>query len=353
MKSEGVANLPASVNDCLAELRGLVADLRTGGAVDNVNATLASVRQITDDVASGQLVDEHPVGHRRRQGRRRQRHHRSAAGLPELMDNLTTLSTRIEALPLEELVASANGVLATADTFLASPGMAEVPPKLTASLEELRAILAELREGGAVANVNATLASADRAADAVTAASSDLPALVARLNEVARRADAVLATVGPNSEINRDTLLLLTEVRDAARSVNALVTRWSAAPTRSSSGDENAPPCPRSRCWRSSPPAARPTYYLLPPPPGGASQASPGRQHRRRRRQPPDLRRRARDRRADRPRTIDLAKRSLWADTPRRAPSPATSPPPSTPASPPGSAPSPGPASTPPASASR
>ncbi len=33
----------------------------------------------------------------------------------------------------------------------------------------------------------------------------------------------MLATVGPNSEINRETLRLLTEVRDAVRSVNALV----------------------------------------------------------------------------------------------------------------------------------
>ena len=79
----------------------------------------------------------------------------------------------------------------------------------SAALEELRAILAELREGGAVANVNTTLASADRAADAVTAAAAELPALVARLTQVADRADAALATVGPNSDINRDTLLLL------------------------------------------------------------------------------------------------------------------------------------------------
>ena len=56
MKSEGVANLPASVNASLAELRGIVTDLRTGGAVDNVNATLASVRAIADQATRTQLV---------------------------------------------------------------------------------------------------------------------------------------------------------------------------------------------------------------------------------------------------------------------------------------------------------
>ena len=99
-----------------------------------------------------------------------------------------------------------------------------MPPKLAAALEELRALLAELREGGAVANVNATLASADRAADAVTTAAGDLPALMARLNVVAERADAALSTVGPDSKTNRDLILVLQEVRDAARSVNALAT---------------------------------------------------------------------------------------------------------------------------------
>ena len=91
-------------------------------------------------------------------------------------------------------------MLGTADTFLASPGVAEVPPKLADALEELRAILAELREGGAATNVNNTLASASRAADAVTAAADDLPALMAELNGVADRADAALATVSPGSQ---------------------------------------------------------------------------------------------------------------------------------------------------------
>lgn len=222
VKSEGVANVPASVNDSLAELRGLVADLRAGGAVDNANATLASVRRITDDIARAELVDDiqSVIGEAKVAAANVSTVSQQA---PELMDNLTTLSNRIEALPLEELVTSANGVLATADSFLASPGMAEVPPKLAASLEELRATLAELRAGGAVASVNTTLTSASRAADAITAASADLPALVAQLNEVATRADRALASVGPNSDINRETLRLLTEVRDAVRSVNALV----------------------------------------------------------------------------------------------------------------------------------
>ena len=100
--------------------------------------------------------------------------------------------------------------------------MAEVPPNLAAALDELRALLADLREGGAVNNLNATLASADSAASAVENAANELPALVANLNRVAAEAERALASVSPGSDINRDTQRLLQEVRDAARSINAL-----------------------------------------------------------------------------------------------------------------------------------
>ena len=53
--------------------------------------------------------------------------------------------------------------------------------------------------------------------------SDELPALVVNLNRVAAQADRALASVSPGSDINRDTLLLLQEVRDAARSINSLV----------------------------------------------------------------------------------------------------------------------------------
>ena len=63
-----------------------------------------------------------------------------------------------------------------------------------------------------------------------------------------------------------------------------------------------------------------PAYYLLPPTRAGRPPGLAGRQHRRRRHQPADLRRRARDRLADRARRPSTSPRpSLWADTPRRA----------------------------------
>jgi paraquat-inducible protein B len=221
VKSEGVANLPGSVEASLAQLRSVVGALQQGGAIDNVNATLASVRQMTDEAKQAELVaslraviDEAKVA--------TQNVSTATEDVPALVASLNTLSANAAKLPLDQLVTTATRTLDSADGFLASNGVSEVPPKLAAALEELRALLAELREGGAVANVNATLASADRAAGAVTAAAEDLPTLIARLNKVADRADAALASVGPDSKTNRDLILVLQEVRDAARAVNAL-----------------------------------------------------------------------------------------------------------------------------------
>jgi paraquat-inducible protein B len=58
----------------------------------------------------------------------------------------------------------------------------------------------------------------------VAAAADSLPALVAQLSQTAARAEVALGSFGPGSDINRDTLALLRELRDTARSVNSLVT---------------------------------------------------------------------------------------------------------------------------------
>lgn len=223
LQSEGVADLPASLDASLAEVRSLLDDLRAGGAVENLNATLASTRAITDALAAADLVAsiETAVAEARLAA---ETVGAASSQLPALVDSLTALSDGAGALPLDELVASATRVLGAVDTVLQGEGVAELPPRLSAAIEEVRLLLAELREGGAVNSVNATLASADQAAAAVEAAVADLPDLVARLGQVADRADAALASVSPGSQINRDTEMLLREVRDAARAVRDLVT---------------------------------------------------------------------------------------------------------------------------------
>ena len=169
VQSEGVTKVPSSIEASLADLRGLIDDLRNGGAVDNVNATLASVRQVSDQLAAAQITDSlKAVLDEAKLAAANIGTASSAA--PKLIDSLTALSDKANALPLDQLVASAEQVLATADTFLSDQGVGALPPKLAATLDDLQGVIDGLRQGGAVDNVNATLASVRQVSDQLAAA---------------------------------------------------------------------------------------------------------------------------------------------------------------------------------------
>jgi paraquat-inducible protein B len=222
VRGEAATALPGSIDAALDEARGLIADLRAGGSVENVGAALASLRALADELRAANLGVEiaEAVAAAERAAANVDA---ASAGLPALVDNLRDLSARVDELPLDQLVASATATLDAADALLEAEGMREIPAELGGALAEVRALLGELRAGGAVANVNATLASADQAAAAVTAAAEQLPGLIARIDAVSRSAEAAVATFAPGSELTRETQLLLRDLRSAAQSVNALL----------------------------------------------------------------------------------------------------------------------------------
>lgn len=220
LSSDGVRSAPAQLSQALNELRTLLAQIQSGGAVDNLNATLASARQVADQLTQMRIAEsvQDVVDEARAAS---QNVSAATQGLPQLIASLQGVADQTRALPLDQLVATLGSTLASADALLGSEGVTSLPPKLGAAVENLRAILDEVQSGDTVGKLNATLASTDQAA--ATLAES-LPALVTRFTEVADRADAALATVTPGSEINRQTIQLLQELRDAARSANQLAT---------------------------------------------------------------------------------------------------------------------------------
>ncbi len=113
-------------------------------------------------------------------------------------------------------------MLDSADALIGTDEAQGLPPALTAALEQVRAALAELRQGGLIDNANATLASTRDAADAVAEASKDLPDLVKRLDAVAAQAQALVAAYGDRSDFNRQTLSVLRDVSQAAQAVARL-----------------------------------------------------------------------------------------------------------------------------------
>ena len=203
--SDAIQALPAQATALLSDLQALSGDLRkiagsleTAKAVDRMMAAMDAATEAAASVGS------------------------SVEGVPDLVAKLTEVAAKAEALELQELVSELSATVGTARALLADDGTKALPSRLGDALGELEVALSELRKGGAVANLNATMASARDATAAVKDATADLPALIARLQAVAGQASSTLAGVSEDSDLNRSARAALREVQDAARAIEKL-----------------------------------------------------------------------------------------------------------------------------------
>ncbi|MCA8883503.1 MAG: MCE family protein [Rhodobacteraceae bacterium] len=199
------AGLPADLSEvlksmdaALTDIRGITGQIDQGPAVANMLAAL----ERTDRIAAALET--------------------ASAGLPDLVAQIGAVADTASTLPLEDLVTSANELVQSANALVSSDDTAAIPPALAVALAELGATLAELRDGGAVTNANAMMASATTAADAVAQAAAQLPELAVRLDALVSRSESVLAAYGERSEFNLQTLAALRDLRDTARAVTSL-----------------------------------------------------------------------------------------------------------------------------------
>jgi paraquat-inducible protein B len=129
---------------------------------------------------------------------------------------------RINALKVEELIASAISVLDGANGLSRSEGAATVLPELTGTLEEARLVLSELREAGASAKLNSVLSSAEGAAKAIETAADQLPDLTSRLETLTARTETVLSSYDESSRLISTSLATLRDISEAAEALKSL-----------------------------------------------------------------------------------------------------------------------------------
>jgi paraquat-inducible protein B len=142
--------------------------------------------------------------------------------LPQITADIEAITNRATQVELDALVTAATGTLESIDAFLATEDTLALPGSLNGALDELRGVMADLREGDAVDNVNELLASASAAARAVETSVSGLPDLSAQAGRLVVQADAVIASYGDRSRFNAETLATLRELQTAASAVTAL-----------------------------------------------------------------------------------------------------------------------------------
>ncbi len=203
--SEAVKALPGDVSASLEQLRTVLADVQSGGVIDNANAVLTSARNAADQITAVAAQANTAM-----------------EGVPALIDQITALTAKASDLPLTDLVDQATALMASANTFLSSDGMQTLPADLSAALAELQGVLSDVRNGGVIDNANNTLASAAAAADQIAAAADQLPAMIDKVNALLASTETAVAGFNDTSSVVRDARDAMREVTRAAEAVAQL-----------------------------------------------------------------------------------------------------------------------------------
>lgn len=216
---EATQAIAPSVLAAIDEIRVVVADVRDGGAVENLTSALASASAAADAVE--QSVAGLP-GLTTQAADVLTQLQAAADDLPAITSQIEALTAKANALEIEALATQASETLASMNTILSTNGAQQLPAALTSSLREVEGFLAEVRAGGAVENVNAALASASAAARTIQDAAAGLPALTTRAAQLVNTIDAVAGSYGERSRFNAETAATLRDIQAAADAVSSL-----------------------------------------------------------------------------------------------------------------------------------
>ncbi|SFR32544.1 intermembrane transport protein PqiB [Litoreibacter janthinus] len=221
ISSEDLRETPQVVRALLGDVRDIVASDDLQAIPVKLNATLGRfetlLAQLEEDKFSTQLLAAVNAAAAAANGV-----NASVEGVPALIAQLQAVAAKAETLPLETLTTQLTTLTASADAILGTDAAKQLPADLGAALNEINATLRELREGGAVTNINATLDSARKAADAVATSTQDLPALVERVRVVLNQANQTIAGYNKGDVLSRDAQSALRDISKAAEAMTSL-----------------------------------------------------------------------------------------------------------------------------------
>ena len=226
--NDDLRNVPASAIALLDETRNLVSNdditavpSELLGAVDDVRQTVAELNTIIAGISDQDVVTKLSTT--------LETANAAVANIEEATRNLPAITARVEgiadklfAVEIDELINNANATLASLDQLIGSDDTAALPTAVSAALDELRLFLGEVRAGRAVENVNAALASASAAAQAIETSVAGLPALSTRATRLVAETEAVIAAYGDRSRFSTETVGTLRDIQAAADAITSL-----------------------------------------------------------------------------------------------------------------------------------
>ncbi len=196
--SEDVKNIPVALNATLTRVEGLIAELEKQRIAEVLGTTLTAASEAADAVTS------------------------SVSGVPELVEDIQTVASKAATLEFDVLIKELTALTSSAEALVSSPETAQLPVALSGALEQLNATLKELREGGAVQNVNQTLVSARNAADSIAVSARDLPQVIERLNGLFAQAGRTIDGFDQGEELSRSAQSALRDIQQAAKALEKL-----------------------------------------------------------------------------------------------------------------------------------
>ncbi len=218
---EATVAVPSSLVALLEDSRALITDEDLQAVPGDLRDVITDIDAIVTRATEVDLVGDLDIA--------LENAARAAANIEEATESLPAIAAQIEeltakanALELESLVVSSTETLNAIETFISNEDTSALPASINIALDEMRGFLVEVREGGAIENVNAALESANQAAQAVEDAVSTLPALSARANQLVAQTEAVIESYSERSRFGAETLATLRDIQAAADAVSSL-----------------------------------------------------------------------------------------------------------------------------------
>lgn len=209
--SPDARELPANANSFVSEARDLIGSEDIVQALADFRVAASDLRDLSETVSQSEglatlltaLEASDTIGANISTFSER---------LPGIADDVEEITAEIKSVPFTELAKSLDSLTQRIEGVLNADGIEDLPVSLRDTLSELQGALSDLRDGGAVDNLNQTLA-------AVQEASGNVPDLVDRLDRVSV---TLQDTLGGYAQGSRFQVELTGAIRDISEAADAL-----------------------------------------------------------------------------------------------------------------------------------
>lgn len=201
ISSDDAKALPGELKAVLSDLRETIQSINTQGMVAKLVQTLDKADTAISHIST------------------------ATESVPALIEDVREVAVKVRDLDVERLLAEVNDLVARVDLILADPSTQALPETLNETIVQVRDILFELRDGGAVQNVNETLTAARTAADKLVSTLENADKTLENISTASEKVPALIDDIKAVAEKARDLSVeeLITSVTDLVNSADEIL----------------------------------------------------------------------------------------------------------------------------------